>query len=209
MKTKKLINKEAVVSSNLIMLIGMILFCKILLLANGSGESRNSSAEINKPEFLMPIQQKIFSNTVTPDLEKEKLFQNINLKEKAVNCENEKIVSKEADAEFSMEKMNAYLINEAEPALELELVQLIVFPDLETVEFNAEYEIENDIQLAELKAEALAKTKADVEIYAFEKKIRDYLIVEKEESLELEDWMTDAKCWCPELRETMALAEQK
>jgi hypothetical protein len=187
----------------------MILFCEILLLGSGSGESKNSSAEINGLEFLMPIQQKIFSNTVAPDLEKGKLFQNSNLKEKAINLENEKIMNKETEAEFSMEKMNAYLINEAEPALDLELAHLIVFPDLETVEFNAENEIKNDIQLAELKAEALAKTNADVEIYAFEKKIRDYLIVEKEESLELEDWMTDAKCWCPELRETMALAEQK
>lgn len=209
MKTKKLINKETVVSSNLIMLIVMILFCEILLLASGSGESKNSSAEINGQEFLTPIQQKIFSNTVATDLEKEKLFQNINLRGKAIKRENEKMMSKEKEAEFSMEKMNACLIKEAEPALDLELVHLIVFPDLETVEFNAENEIKNDIQLAELKAEALAKTNADVEYYAFEKKMRDYLFVEKEESLEVEDWMTDAKCWCPELRETMALAEQK
>jgi len=33
--------------------------------------------------------------------------------------------------------------------------------------------------------------------------------MEIEKPLQLEDWMTNNKCWCPELRESMALAEKK
>jgi hypothetical protein len=46
-------------------------------------------------------------------------------------------------------------------------------------------------------------------LYAFEKKIKEYLTIETELPLQLEEWMTDRKCWCPELREAIAITQPK
>ena len=209
MKTQELKNKESVKSTNLVILVIMIFFCQILLLTSGSSKSNQSSTEINKQKFLTPIHQEFLSQTVVQKLEKDKLFQNMKMNEMAINREIEKNNRKTLEAEFSAAKMNTYLIEENEVELDVNVAQSIIFPDEETIAINADNEFDTDIQLMELKAKAFEKTRLAVEFYALEKKMQAYLIVETEKPLEIEEWMTDAKCWCPELRESTTFAELK
>ena len=208
MKTQEFKNSETVKSSNLIMLFSMIVICEILLFTSGAGKSNHASDEMT-PKFVIPIQQISFSTIVNQELEKEKLYSGMKLKEKSLNSNIEICQNPNPGNEFTMAKLNEYLILEKEPALDVNTVQSIVFPVIETADSKAVAEVSNSGFLKELKIQASEKVRMEVEIYAFERKLREYLAVEKEIPMELEDWMINKKCWCPELKESLAFSEEK
>jgi len=209
MKTQEFKNSESEKPVKLIMLVLMIIFCEILLTGNGANESKKTSKEITGSNFVMPTQQISFSKTVNQQLEKEKLYLRMKLNEDAINRENEKMKNTASEVEFSMAKLNDYLIVEEEPEMNANDLKSIVFTETEPVELIAENELSNASFLENLKIQAFEKTREAVELYALEKRVREYLTTEIEKPMELEDWMTNKKCWCPELRETMALVEEK
>ena len=57
----------------------------------------------------------------------------------------------------------------------------------------------------ELKTMAYEKNNEAVEFYAFEKKIQEYLVVEKKNHLELEEWMTEKNAGALEMLEPYTL----
>lgn len=209
MKTQKLKNSEELKSINLIFLLIAIFIIEVMVLTSGSRESTKPYFERMEQNFMPKIDPIIFSQPIALKLESENLYQNIKLREKATIREIERNNAMNFDKEFSMAKLKTYLIKEADPALSINDVQSIQFPEYKATPINSSFYFKNDKQLLELKAAAYEKTLASLQIYTFEKKLQEYLVVEKEKPLELEKWMTDEKCWCPELRETMNFAELK
>ncbi len=187
----------------------MIIFCEILFAASKSGELKKLSKELPGSNYEIPKQQISFSGTVTQELEKDKLYLKMKLNEETVNRENERIKNTASKFEFSMAKMNEYLIAADEPEMDLNVAKSIIFNDTETAIMVNENGLKNKNLLVELKFHASEKTKAAVELYALEKKIREYLTIETEKPLELEDWMINSKCWCPENHESVSFAERK
>ena len=203
MKTQEITNNETVKSSNLIMLFSMIVICEIFLLTSGAGKSNHSYDEMT-PNLAIPMQQFSFSKIVHQELETEKLNLKMKLTEKKIGSENEIRVCSNSGIENAMARLNEYLIAEKEPELDVNAVQSIIFPVIEMDDSKETADASNATFVKELKIQASEKARMDVEIYVFEKKLRDYLTVEKEIPLELEDWMINKKCWCPELKESLA-----
>jgi hypothetical protein len=119
--------------------------------------------------------------------------------------------TKEAVEYYAFEKkLREYLIPENEHKFEAGIANSIIFPDVETVKIStANNKLGTDNFLTDLKIQASEKTKEAVEYYAFEMRVKEYLTIETEFPLQLEDWMIDEKCWCHEWREPMALSLKK
>jgi hypothetical protein len=189
MKTQVFKNNETTATSNLLMLVTMIIFSGILIVANNNKSSFSGNS---------------FSTSGTKQ-ENEKLLINIKPMDKVVSGKNKTVKNPVSEIEYSVVKMQEYLIPENEPELEAGIANSIVFPDVETVEPEVTESASKDNSfLSDLKKQASEKTNATVGLYAFEKKIRGYLTNETEKPLELEDWMTNEKCWCTKSREALA-----
>jgi hypothetical protein len=209
MKTQEFKNNESVRTANFIFLILMIIFCQILLSGNKSGELNKTSKELSGPEFEIPAQQICFAVTVAQELEKDKLNLKIKFNNEAINHEIERINNRASAVEFSMAKMNEYLIAAEEPEMNINVAKSIIFHEDESVVPVNENELNNKNLLMELKFQASEKTREAVEFYALEKRVREFLTIENEKPLELEDWMINNKCWCPEVNESVSFAERK
>lgn len=208
MKTQKLKNSETLKAINLIVLFMAILFIEITVLTNASRESVKPVFEVMELEFMTPIYPSYLPQPITENLENENLFQNKNLREKAIvrETKNHTVITTK---EFSMAKLKTYLKQDVDPVLSLKDVQTIEFREYEVMPVSELVDIKNDKQLLELKSMANKKTNEAVKNYAFVKELQEYLVLEKEEPLELEKWMTDEKCWCPEMVKPLNLAELK
>ncbi|HSO88478.1 MAG TPA: hypothetical protein VLQ91_18140 [Draconibacterium sp.] len=182
MKTQVFKNSETEKTSHFMMLVSMIVFCEILLFIVNNEQSFSGNG---------------FSVTQTKD-DGVSLEFNGRLTENKVSRENESIKNPGLNSAVTMAKMREYLIPENEPELTVDYANSMLFPDVVNVELAAtEFASNDDSFMLDLKKQASEKTKEAVELYAFEKKIREYLTVETEKPLELEDWMTNEKCWCP------------
>jgi hypothetical protein len=164
------------------------------------------------PETEPELTVSYANSIVFPDVEPivltaDKEFNKDNfLKELQIQA-NEK--TRDAVENYAFEKkIREYLTPENEPELEASDVISIVFPDVDPVTLTADNEFNKDNFLKDLQIQANEKTREAVEYYALEKKIRKYLTIETEPPLQLEDWMTNRKCWCPELPEAIALKEE-
>ena len=193
MKTQVLKNSETVKSSNSMMVFTMIIFGGLLLYAADNMHLLSKSGT--------------FNSLSKQDIELQ--FQKMNQPENAAGSENATVKNPVSEIEFSMAKMQEYLIPENEPELTTVNANSIVFPDVEPVVFTADNALNNDNFLNDLKIQASEKTKEAIELYAFEKKIKEYLTNETEKPLELENWMINEKCWCPKPHEPMALSQGK
>jgi len=194
MKTQVFKNSETASTSNLLMLAAMIILSGILLNANNKKSSFSGNS---------------FSKSITKQ-ENEKLLLNTKPLDEAVTSENVTFKNTASEIEFSMEKLHEFLIPENEPELTVSIANSIVFPEVNTDKLSAENKLVNsDNFLLNLKHQANEKTRDAVEYYAMEKKVREFLSIETEKPLCLEDWMLNRKCWCPELQEAMALSEGK
>jgi len=194
MKTQVFKNSETASTSNLLMLAAMIILSGILLNANNKKSSFSGNS---------------FSKSITKQ-ENEKLLLNTKTLDEAVTSENVTFKNTASEIEFSMEKLHEFLIPENEPELTVSIANSIVFPEVNTDKLSAENKLVNsDNFLLNLKHQANEKTRDAVEYYAMEKKVREFLSIETEKPLCLEDWMLNRKCWCPELQEAMALSEGK
>ncbi len=136
-------------------------------------------------------------------------FRKMNKSVNAVGSENATTKNQGTEIEFSTTKMQEYLISENEPEFNLADANSIVFPDAETVVLSAHKALSTDYFLKDLKLQANEKTKEAVEYYAFEKRVKEYLTIETELPLQIEDWMINEKCWCHEWREPMSLSQEK
>ena len=194
MKTQLFKNSETAATSNLLMLATMVILSGILLIANNKESSFSGNS---------------FSKSIT-NQENEKLLPNTKTMDEAIIKENEKVNNPASEIEFSMAKMHEYLIPENEPELTVSIANSIVFPEVKTDELSAENStVNSDNFLLNLKQQANEKTSEAVEYYAMEKKVKEFLIIETEKPLCLEDWMLNRKCWCGEPDETFALAKEK
>jgi hypothetical protein len=121
------------------------------------------------------------------------------------------VKTNEAVGYYAFEKKSReYLIPENEHKFEVGTVNSIVFPNVEPVNLiTAESRLGSNDLLQDLKNQSNEKTKEAVEYYAFDLRMKEYLTIETELPLQLEDWMIDEKCWCHEWREPMALSQEK
>jgi hypothetical protein len=180
MKTQVFKNSEPVKSSESLMVFTMIVFWGLLLFA-----SENSYVLFKNGKFNLQVKPK---NGLQ--------FEKMNKPENAVENENSTIQNPALEIEFSMAKMQNYLIPEAEPELEVDIAKSNVFPEVEGVKFSAaDNTLGVDNFLKELQNQANEKTNKAVEYYALKKKIKECLSVDTEMPLKLENWMMDEKQW--------------
>lgn len=194
MKTQVFKNSETVKSSDSMMVFTMIVIWGLLLFA---GENR-----------YVHLKNGAFNLQAKP--ENGLQFQKMNKPENAVENKNSTTQNPALEIEFSMAKMQEYLIPEAETELEVDIANSNVFPEVEGVKFSAAGNtLGVDNFLNDLKIQANEKTNEAVEYYALEKKVKEYLTVKTEQPLKLENWMKDENCLCPERHEVMAYSEVK
>lgn len=193
MKTQVFKNSEASKSSNSMMVLTMIIFGTIFLIAASK----------------MHLQFGSSSSTFRKQYENEQLLLKMNQPENAVIRDNNAIDIATADLKISMEKMYEYLIPEIEPELEVDKFKSMSFPEFEPVILTSESILNNDHFLKNLKIQAKENTDDAVDYYALEKKVKEYLNVETEQPLKLENWMTDENCLCPEKHVATAFSEVK
>jgi len=137
-------------------------------------------------------------------------FEKMNKPENAVENKNSTTQNPALEIEFSIAKMQEYLIPETETELEVDIANSNVFSEVEGVKFSAAGNtLGVDNFLNDIKSQANEKTNEAVEYYAREKKVKEYLTVETEQPLKLENWMKDENCLCPERHEIMAYSEVK
>jgi len=239
MKTQVFKNSETVKSSDSMMVFTMIIFWGLLLFGVDNmylflkNEAFNSEAKYeNGLQFRKTNQPKNAvgsENAATNNTGLEIEFPMAKMQEYLI-AENEpeftaadanSIVfpesdqarekTKEAVEYYAFEKkLREYLIPENEHKFEAGIANSIIFPDVETVKIStANNKLGTDNFLTDLKIQASEKTKEAVEYYAFEMRVKEYLTIETEFPLQLEDWMIDEKCWCHEWREPMALSQEK
>ena len=90
----------------------------------------------------------------------------------------------------------AKLLNEAMASVKEDALALDPWMTNNTVSISNEFSIPENQYLAKLLAEKNEALIASLELQC---KCKQFLAMEeKDEPLEMEDWMTDAKCWCPE-----------
>lgn len=194
MKTQVFKNSESVKSSDSMMVFTMIVIWGLLLFA---GENR-----------YVLLKNGAFNLQAKP--ENGLQFQKMNKQENAVGNENSTTQNPALEIEFSMAKMQEYLIPETETELEVDIANSNIFAEVEGVKFSAaDNTLGVDNFLNDLKIQASKKTNEAVEYYAREKKVKEYLTAETEQPLKLENWMKDENCLCPERHEVMAYSEVK
>jgi len=193
MKTQVLKNNETGNASNSMMITTLIIFGCLLLYATNKINPQFGNSSSNS--------QKKYVN--------EELVTITDNQENALSSSRNAGELVNSIDQFSMGKMQEYLIAENEPELEIGEVLSIKFPDVEPVELTTDYASGNDQFLNDLKIQASEKTNKTLELLALEKKMKEYLTIETEQPLQLENWMTDEKCWCRSLQEPTALTEKK
>ena len=192
MKTQVFKNSETVKSSNSMMVFTMIIFGGLFLFAADNMHLLSKSGTFNS----------------LSKQDNELQFQKMNQSENAASNETATTINPGSEIEFSMAKMQEYLIPENEPELPVGLAHSIVFPDVEIVEPTVtEYASISDHFLMDLKHQANEKTREAVEYYAMEKRVREFLSIETEKPLCLEEWMLSGKCWCSEPEEKLTFSE--
>jgi hypothetical protein len=191
MKTQVFKNSETVKSSNSMMVFTMIIFGSLFLFAADNMHLLSKSGTFNS----------------LSKQDNELQFQKMNQSENAAGNETATSKNPGSEIEFSMAKMQEYLIPENEPELTVADANSIVFPDAETIVLTANKALSNDYFLKDLKIQASEKTKEAVEYYALEKKVKEFLTIEIEKPLKLEEWMVSGKCWCSEPEEKLAFSE--
>ena len=164
-------------SSNSMTVLTMIIFGVIIFYVAGKMQTHfENSTTVLQKKFVT-----------------EQPFNNMYRSENSVSRNNE-VETSTAGTEYSLEKMAECLIPEVEPQLELSEITSISFREFEPA-LNQEYTLNNDYFLNDLKMQANQKTNEAVEYYAFEKKLREYLISEPESKLTIEDWMLKEQLW--------------
>jgi hypothetical protein len=193
MKTQVFKNSETTATSNLLMLAIMIILSGILLVAN------NKESSFSGNSFSKPLTNQ----------ENEKLLLNSKTIDEAVIKENQTAKNTASEIEFSMVKMHEYLIPETEPEFTVNMANSIVFPEVKTDNFSVvNSKVNSDNFLLKLKHQANEKTNEAVEYFAMEKKVKEFLSIETEKPLCLEEWMLSGKCWCNEPEEKLAFSEE-
>jgi hypothetical protein len=190
MKTQVFKNGEFTTASNLMLVAATIVFGGILLFNTG-----------NSPVFLG---NNLLETQVKPQKE---LFTKIQPATEPVenvlqSTKNEK------GTNISLETIQEYLVPAQEENLTVSAASSIVFPEVKTEIYSAENNnVNSDNFLANLKHQANEKTREAVELYAMVKKVREFLTIETEKPLCLENWMLNRKCWCSEPEEKLAFSE--
>jgi hypothetical protein len=170
-----------------------------------------NSETVKSSNFKMFVSMIVFGGLLLfAATNKPSLFGNssLNVQSKPDYFNNKTIKNPAPESDFSMAKMQAYLIPEIEPELNVSFANSIVFPDAETVVLTADNALSNDYFLKDLQIQASEKTSEAVEYYAFKKKIKEYLSIETEMPLELEDWMMDEIYWNYKLNKARVLTEE-
>jgi hypothetical protein len=162
--------------------------------------SNDNSSEKISLELMTPLNGYCLSNELEQNLKVAKLIA-LNKKRSQLILNNQntlindsKNLASNSESNALMEKINEYLIPEDEP--ELEIVFLLT-PD-KMVQKSKIVKNEYLENLRKIKMDELEQ------FYARQQKFREYLIVEKELPLKMEDWMIDENCWCFENKATLA-----
>ena len=181
-----------------------VLFILIVVFATELFEPMQNSVErsLKTAENLSTLKGfdgSILNPKIIQEIETGKLTHQIHIREQAAQREVNELQN--STAQFSIAKLKSYLIVETEPKLDYREFSSMVFPEEEKQHFS-----HNDYQLQGMKTEASHQTDSMVNLYAFEKQLRECLIVEKESPLQLENWMIHSKCWCPRPTEPLQIA---
>lgn len=179
MKTQVFKNSESAKSSNSTMIFTLIIFGTIFLFVANKMQKQPGSSSSNLMKGFEYDQPLVKMNQ--PDI--------------TVSNDNNVIDIKTADMKFSMEKMYEYLIPDIEPELEVGKLNSFVYPEFEQVIFISENALKTDYFLKDLKKQAREKTNEAAEYYAFEKKVKEFLVAETDGKLEIEEWMLSEKLW--------------
>ena len=190
MKTQVFKNSEFTTASNFMLVAATIVFGGILLFNTGKS-----------PEFLG---NNLLKTQVKP--QKELFTKNQPVTEPIENVHQ--TTNNEKETNLSLVKIQEYLVPVHEENLTFSTVSSIVFPEVTTETFSAENNtVNSDNFLLSLKHQAIEKTREAVEYYAMEKKVKEFLTIETEKPLCLEEWMLNRKCWCSEPGEKLAFSE--
>ena len=189
-KTTKTNKSEQLINSMPIIIF--ILLAVTMNLYSNFSESNNRITEKQNMSFIIPMKGLCSANQVNQNLETDKLIElnkdviNLNLNLEKEFAKNSKSKSQNAEFKLLAEKLSVYLVLEDEPELELILLPISEKQLPANIYIKNEY-LEN---LREVKVAELEK------FYEIQQKCREYLAIEIEPTLELEDWMCDEKCWC-------------
>lgn len=192
MKTQVFKNSEFTTASNFMLVAATIVFGGVLLFNTGKS-----------PSFLG---NNLLETQVKP--QKELLTKIQPVTQPTVNAQQ--TASNEKETNISMAKIYEYLVPAQEDELAISAANSIVFPEVTTETFSAEINtINSDNFLINLKNQANEKIRETLELYAMEKKVREFLTPETEKPLCLEEWMLNSKCWCSNPDEKLAFSKEK
>ncbi len=169
-----------------------------------NSKSKESSTENLSMKLMIPLNEFYFTNQVDRNLEKDKLIERNNDRlYLSLNDEKKLIEDSENDTQNSelnllMEKLYEYLIPAEEPELEF----VMLFTAEEPQHIRKYYKNEYLENLVKIKVEESEK------FYANQQKLKEYLVVEKELPLQIEEWMIDDNCWCFENKSALASSEE-
>ncbi len=168
-------------------------------IGNSKSDSQNSELNLlaeKVSEFLIPAEEPELEFVILPFPEEQQSARKYYKNEYLEYLVEIKV--KEAEEFYAyQQKLREYLVVEKEP--ELEFVKL-PFPEEKqlTRKYCKNEYLENLVRI---------KVKEAEELYAYQQKLREYFIVEKEFPLELEDWMINEECWCFDKNPTLASNE--
>ena len=207
MKTQAIRNNESAKSTTITLLVAMIILCEFLLFTN-SAHNPGIKTEMANSALLIPVNQPFFTNHVIHDLELNKLNERMKLTKAVIADETNTRKQPATKNTFSEAMKNDFLVAEIEPELEISVAKSITFPESASVALPSYHEIRNNPFIKEMKLQVADKINSEVELYALERKMEECLRVVVDEPLQIEFWMINKKCWCPEAHDMDLLADE-
>ena len=202
MKTQVFKNKESFRTNDQLMIILypvtiiLSLICFGIILSAGKNILTKNTSEKLLLNSMSSISHVQFATQPEQQMEVEKLYARNNR------------VSEKMELEILTAKVQNYIVPEKEPELDISMVTAIDFSETEIATENQAQKSEY-IKFEYLENMAKERYNELLEFYALEKQVREYLVIEKEPLLELEDWMTSEKCWCHQINEPVAIINSK
>ena len=144
-------------------------------------------------EYLIPAEEPELEFVILPFPEEKQLTKKYYKNEYLEDLVRIKV--KEAEEFYAyQQKLREYLVPVEEPEMEFVILPFPEEKQLTRKYCKNEY-LENLVRI---------KVKEAEEFYAYQQKLREYFVVEKEPPLELEDWMINEECWCVDRNPTFA-----
>jgi len=166
-------------------------------------KSEENSTKQTSMNLLIPINKVDMEVKTSQHLEKDKLVDRnkeaylklVNKKESIEDLEND---NSNAELNVLLAQLNEYLLPETEPELDIEVL-------INPAEKEEKRQLLKNEYLEDLRK---VKIKELDEYYAKQLIFKEYLVVDDESPLNMEEWMIDEKCWCFENKNTLASNEK-